>query len=94
MWRKKGEKDTQPKLETTVYGEIGSKVEGSKFYRSYCGICSEPIRIYKHGVVNAKQGLLSCCDTCSGLADRQTKDDLVESIISSSVRSKAKADQY
>ncbi len=43
------------------YGMPGTEISGSKYYRGYCAVCREPIRVMNKG--KAVVGACSC-DSC------------------------------
>ena len=47
-------------MRTGEYGIPGSEVSGSKYYRGYCMMCGDPIRVVYYA--NAKEGVCACND--------------------------------
>ena len=43
--------------------EAGEKVENSKYYRAYCGVCREAIRVPEHVVLDDREYTVFC-DQC------------------------------
>lgn len=41
------------------FGEVGSQIRGSRFVRSYCPSCHEPMRVSKEVI-----GHHGCCEDC------------------------------
>ena len=53
------------------YGEAGEKIEGSVYFRAFCYLCSEPIRVPRR--------MLSFPNTCSGcIPDYRGKPGVIE----------------
>jgi hypothetical protein len=41
----------------------GERVEGSKYYRAYCGVCEEPIRVPEQVIMEEREYTVFC-DKC------------------------------
>ena len=44
------------------YGAPGSRIPGSRYFRGYCRICGEPIRVTNN---NPRKAVLQECENCA-----------------------------